>query len=203
MGEWWNGLDPINQGFFVAAFLFSIVFVWQLIASIMGLSGDVDIDVELDADGFDFSDAVDSIDAFQVLSIRSILAFCTLFSWSGSLYLQAGKDITMALIFSMLWGAAAMLSVAGLLYLLRKMTETGTVRLARCLGVDGTVYLDIPADGTGEIRILVGEVIQNVKARTAGEPCKAGEPITVTKILGPTTVEVAPTSKTNATTNLS
>ena len=201
MGEWWNGLDPINQGFFVAAFLFSVVFVWQLVAAIMGLSGDVDVD--FDADGFDISHAVDSIDAFQVLSIRSILAFCTLFSWSGSLYLQAGKDITMALVFSMLWGVAAMLSVAGLLYLLRKMTETGTVRLARCLGVDGTVYLDIPADGTGEIRILVGEVIQNVKARTAGKPCKAGEPITVTKILGPTTVEVAPTSKTNATTNLS
>ena len=200
MNEWWAGLDTMTQGFFSAALFFSVFFVWQLIASIMGLAGDSDVDidgdVDMDADGhFDtHSDALDSIDAFQLLSVRSLLAFFTLFSWAGALYLQRGDTISTSMLYAVLWGVAAMLVVAATLHLLRKMTETGNTSLASCVGKQGTVYLDVPASGLGEVRIAVSGHIQCVKARSVGDATfPAGASVTVTRQLGPTTIEVSST----------
>jgi hypothetical protein len=200
MSEWWEGLETITQGFFSVALFFSVFFVWQLIASIMGLAGDSDVDidgdVDMDADGhFDtHSDALDSVDAFQLLSVRSLLAFFTLFSWAGALYLQRGDTISTSMLYAVLWGVAAMLVVAASLHLLRKMTETGNTSLASCVGKQGTVYLDVPASGLGEVRIAVSGHIQCVKARSAGDATfPAGASVTVTRQLGPTTIEVSST----------
>ena len=82
-------------------------------------STDVDADVELDHDGtYDQfedgaeADAVESIVSFKLLSIRSVIAFFTLFTWGGALYLNSGLGLTRALVYSLLWGAGAMVLVA-------------------------------------------------------------------------------------------
>ena len=200
MSEWWDGLETITQGFFSVALFFSVFFVWQLIASIIGLAGDSDVDVDhdvdCDADGHldGHSDALDSVDAFKLLSVRSLLAFFTLFSWAGALYLQRGDEVSDAMLYAVLWGVAAMLVVAGTLHLLRKMTETGNTTLATCVGKQGSVYLDVPAVGLGEVRILVSGHIKCVKARSVGDATfPAGTAVTVTRQLGPTTIEVSST----------
>jgi hypothetical protein len=77
-----------------------------------------------------------------------------------------------------------MASVALLLYLLPKMAHTGTRKLCSAVGSCGTVYLDIPAQGAGEVRITVSGIVSYVKARhVRGETLKAGTPIVVRKIL--------------------
>ena len=87
--------------------------------------------------------------------------------------------------------------VALLLSLLPKLAHTGTKRIATSLGAHGTVYLDIPAEGLGEVRIAVSDVISFVKARThSGAAIMSGTPVVVTRILGPATVEVEVLSKT-------
>jgi hypothetical protein len=92
---------------------------------------------------------------------------------------------------STLWGLAGMFSVALLLYLLPKLAHTGTKRIGSSLGAHGTVYLDIPEGGQGEVRVAVSDVISFVKARGRdGAAIKSGTPIVVTRILGQATVEV-------------
>ena len=108
MSDWWIEMTALNQAFYVLAAFFSLIFLWQFISALLGLAGesdvdvdtdigadvDADLDVDVDAD-FDAdadldvdaieihsgSDAVESVAAFRVLSVRAILAFCTLFSW--------------------------------------------------------------------------------------------------------------------------
>ncbi|MFB3890926.1 MAG: hypothetical protein ACE15C_02755 [Phycisphaerae bacterium] len=200
MVEWWASLTGMNQWFFIAAIFFSVFLAWQLIAALIGLGGDGGADVTSQVDaGVDHSaldqtaniDAHESVAAFKLLSIRSVLAFFTLFSWAGALYLQGGASLTPALVYAALWGVAAGLIVAGIFYLMQRLTESGNPRLGSCLDTSGTVYLDIPAGGTGEVRVTVSGVMTHIRAKAAdGVPLPAGTKIRVTRILDPVTIEV-------------
>jgi hypothetical protein len=209
MMDWWNDLSTLNQVFYGAAAFFSLIFAWQFIASLIGLAGgemdvgehDVDGDVDFHAEhpgvdaveGHSAVDAAESVHAFRILSVRAILAFFTLFSWAAALYLDADKPLTSTLILALAWGLAAWVFVAVLIHWLRKLAETGTQQLVTCVGKRGSVYLDIPAEGQGEVRVNVSGVISMVKARAAGgKEIKAGTPVRVVRMLDGSSVEVQP-----------
>jgi hypothetical protein len=172
MLDWWHGLTAVNQGFFVAAWFFSAFFVWQLISAIIGLGGEHSVDdvtshVDMagdhgPTDTVADTDAHESILSFKLLSIRSVLAFFTLFTWAGSLYLMLNTPLTRSLLYALLWGLAAMAIVSLLLNMIRKLAETGTPQLATCVGTVGTVHLDVPAGGFGEVRALVSGVFTHL-----------------------------------------
>jgi len=202
MTAWWDGLTQINRAFFCAAAFFSIFFLWQMIAAILGLddesgedaadAGDVELDTDID--DFEAGADVDStatVVAFKLLSIRAIITFCTLFSWGSALYLSRGQTLVHAIGVSVVWGLAGMGSVALLLWMLPKLAHTGTKRIASALGAKGSVYLDIPEGSQGEVRVAVSGVISFVKARApGGKALKAGTPVVVTRMLDKTTIEV-------------
>lgn len=208
MFEWWNGLTTLNQVCYAAAAFFSVIFLWQFISSLIGLAGgeadfdgaegDVDADggVEVDVDDIEAhsaADAADSTVAFRILSVRAILAFCMLFSWAAALYLDAGKEETQAIVLAVFWGLAAWAVVAILIHWLRKLAETGTRKLSTAVGREGTVYLEIPSGGTGEVRVRVSGVISVVKARgEGGEHVRSGTPVRVVGVVGGNTVKVRP-----------
>ena len=202
MGAWWNELTYLNQIFYGAAVFFSVFFVWQLIAALMGLSGDeggadageaVEDATYDDFEGGAEADALETSVSFQILSIRSILTFFTLFCWGCALYLNRNMPVGTALTYSTIWGLAGMFSIAFIFYGLRRLTETGTKDLNTSIGKAGTVYLNIPADGSGEIRVTVSGVLSHVKARArGGKELKSGTPIRVIRRLNNTTVEVEP-----------
>ena len=209
--SWWSDLSGLIKGFYISAFFFTALFLWQLIGALIGIVGSHDLDVDaggadLDADmdvGHDFDvdhpefehgaviDGAETMAAFKLLSIRSILAFLMLFTWAGALYMDRGDPVSRAMLYALLWGVASMLLVAGLFYGMRRMTETGSPRIASCLGTRGTVYLDIPRRGMGEVRVTVSGVVTHVKARgMGGQELPAGTPIRVKRVLGPNSVEV-------------
>lgn len=207
MTEWWGELSRLNQGFYSAAAFFSVFFLWQLIAALIGLGGDdADADVDADADGgvnidhdgtydqFEHGaegDAVESTVAFKLLSIRSIITFFTLFTWGSALYLQQGMVAGKAMGLGTVWGLAGMFIVALIFYLMKKMAHTGTKNLRTCVGTTGTVYLEIPEGGTGEVRVTVSGVVSYVKAREKdGKGIKPNAPIRVRRLLGTAMVEV-------------
>lgn len=106
---WWAGLNALTQGFFIAAAFFSVFFLWQLIMAIAGLGGgDMDMDSGPNWEHQSPVDAHNSLLAFKLLSVRSILAFATLFTWAGALYLMQGAGVGRALFLALLWGVAAM-----------------------------------------------------------------------------------------------
>ena len=214
MSEWWASLTALNQAFYYAAVFFGVLFIWQIIAALIGLGehdadvdggmegaeADVDADVGVDHDVTydDFehgaeADAVESSVAFRLLGVRSVITFFTLFTWGGAMYMDRGVGVTAALAYGMLWGLAGMVIIAGLFHVLRTLSETGTGDLASCVGTRAIVYLHIPADGLGEIRAQVGGVMTHVKARCGcGAAIAAGRPVRVVRQLTQMTVEVEP-----------
>ena len=206
MAEWWTNLGNVAQAFYIAAGFFSALMAWQLVAAIMGLSGDTGFDVDgvdggIDADGMDHPefehgahvDGIETIASFKLLGFRSILAFLTLFSWSGALYFAKGEPAAKVLLISTGWGFGAMVIVALVLWWLQRLTESGNPQLATAVGTEGTVYLDIPAAGIGEAKVTVSGVLSHVRARgEGGVEIKTGTPIRVTRVIGPRTIEVKP-----------
>jgi hypothetical protein len=190
----WNGLRPLNQWFFMGAACFSIIFLWQMIMTVIGLgSSDTDLDTHVDSTGHHDTptDAQDTVLEFKLLSVRSIIAFATLFTWAGALYMNNNCSVPISLCYSFAWGIAAMVLVSLLIYGMRRMTETGNIQISSCVGNTGTVYLDIPAGGDGEIRILCSGIMTHIKARlSGGKSAKAGTIVKVIKVSGPNSVEV-------------
>lgn len=200
MSEWWSSLSGVNLLFYCLAAFFSVFFVWQLIMALIGITGGDSLEDAPVGDVDDFepgahhhSDAADTVATFKLLSIRSIITFCTLFSWGTALYLDRGDSLIKAMGISSIWGLAGMVSIAIVVYLLLKLVHTGTRNLNSCVGTDGTVYLDIPENGTGEVRVLVSGTVSFVRARgVSGKALKAGTPIRVLKRLDQTLIEVEP-----------
>jgi hypothetical protein len=207
MNEWWDTLSALNKAFYAGAGFFSVFFVWQLLAALIGLGGDevdadadVDMDVstDLDHDGtYDHfeggaeADSGESMASFKLLSVRAIITFFTLFTWGGALYMNDGVPPHKATGLALIWGLAGGLIIAVLLNALRKLAETGTPQLATSLGTTGTVYLNIPENGTGEVKVTVSGVISHVKARAKeGKAVAAGTPIRVVRKIGHNALEV-------------
>lgn len=198
----------VQQFFYGAAMFFSVLFVWQFIAALMGLTrgeADADADAHLDVEHIDADATCDhfehgahvgvaeTVAAFKILSIRSIITFCTLFTWGTALYLGRGRHLPIAMSIASIWGLVGMFSIALIFYMMPKLTKTGTINIRTCVGTNGTVYLDIAQDGMGEIRATVSGRITYVKARGAyGQAMKSGTPVRVVRCLNQTTVEVEP-----------
>jgi hypothetical protein len=188
----WDSLSALNRGFYCAAAFFGVFFVWQLVATLLGLGGDGLADGDgVSGDHGTGGDADQTMSVFKLLSIRSVITFLTLFTWGGAMYLTAGRSVGYAVGVSTLWGLAGMAAVALLLYALPKLAQTGNQDLATAMGAEGVVYLDIPERGEGEIRLEVSGVMSHVRARSAdGLALKAGVPVVVARVAGGNRVEV-------------
>ncbi len=213
MIEWWQDLTTINQWLYASALFFTLLFLWQLIAAFSGLSADHEVagghdldaghDLDMHPDGMDAvahhageaaADIHESLLAFKLFSVRSVMAFFTMFSWAAALYLDNGSGLPIAALLGVVWGLGGLLGVALVFHFMRKMAETGTRRLSTCVGAVGTVYLQIPPDGLGEVRVPVSGVISLVKARgqAGGAPLAPGTPVKIVRVLAANMVEVAP-----------
>lgn len=99
MCEWWAGLTSVNRWFYISVAFFSVLFFWQLIMDLIGVEPEADSDLEVDAAGHvelecvGGAEAPETLSAFKLMVIRSIVAFFTLFSWAGALYLNNGIDM--------------------------------------------------------------------------------------------------------------
>jgi membrane protein implicated in regulation of membrane protease activity len=193
----------LSSVYWGSALFFSVLFAWQLLATLFGHFGGGD---QIDAGahdavgghdvagghaGYEAAQAIESVATFKLLSVRSVTSFGLLFGWAGVLYQRAGVSQNLTILYSLLWGLVGMLIVSALFYFFMRMTESGTRRLSSAIGQPATVYMDIPAGGSGQVRVLCGGSISFISARAAGgEALKAGTPVVVRRIIGPNIVEV-------------
>jgi len=186
MNGWWSGLTQLNQIFFGLAVLFSIPFVWQLVSALVGL-GDHDVHDGIDGQDVDTGDADATVFAFKLFSLRAILTFFTLFFWAAALALEDKRSLPEAIQRGFIWGILGFILVGTLLHFLPKLAHTGTRDLATAIDTEGTVYVDIPDNGEGEVRALVNGSISYIKARTVdGKGLKSGTPVVVRNRVGQT-----------------
>ncbi|MEK6780417.1 MAG: hypothetical protein AABY93_01845 [Bacteroidota bacterium] len=175
---WWEGLSLILKVYWCLAVPFTIFFLLQLVLSFIG--GDIsdntpDIEVESDH-GI----------SFQFLTLKNMVGFFTIFSWTGIACIEAGFSNGVTLLISTAAGLGMMSIMAGLFYLISKSGADGTMKISKAVGVVGEVYLTIPSkrSGLGKVQLNVGGSLRTLEAMTDHDQnIPTGRLITVTKII--------------------
>jgi len=178
---WWAAMSLPLKIYWVVAIPFTLLFLFQLILTFTG--GDFS---ESDASG-DSDAAIDAdtgID-FQFLTLKNLIAFFTIFGWTGVAGLSSGMGVALTVIISLIAGLLMMAIMASLFWFMGRLTDDGTMRMKNAIGKTGTVYLPIPGNrsGTGQIQIKV-QGLQTLDAMTDNSTgFKTGQVVQVIEVL--------------------
>lgn len=221
--NWWNSLELVQQILYCIAIPSSLVLIIQTIIMLLGIGhggegfnpsdtsgldgadfdADFDMDADFDADGnFDGSHAdinnPSDLADFRLLSVQSVIAFLTIFSWSGITALSNGMPPWGALLLAAALGFGAMFIVAKIIQWSSKLAQNGTFNIKNLLGESGTVYIPIPskAGGTGKINVSCGERFMEFDAVTEEqETIATGTAVRIVDIIAGSTLVVEKISK--------
>jgi hypothetical protein len=180
----------VHVVFWGAALFGSVFFLLRVITMIAGGLGAEAHD--------DMSDAPDdssqgSEDAFKLLSLNSLTGFIALFGWGGlAAYIQYSLPFSLALLIAGGCGLVAMLATSLLFYGALKLRSDGErFAVEQAVGAAATVYLRIPADGTGRISCVVQGTKREIDAVSElSEEIPSFQPVLVTRALDSRTVAV-------------
>jgi hypothetical protein len=186
-GTWWEGLSTILKIYWGIAIPFTLFFALQLIFSFAGTESPDDLpDAEVEADhGI----------PFQFLTLKNLVGFFTIFSWTGIACISAGYSNGLSLFISTIAGLIMMGIMAGLFYLMLKSGADGTMKINDAVGNVGEVYLTIQPkrENAGKIQIKVGGSLRTLDAVTDDEkPIPNGRFVKVIKVIGDNILLVTP-----------
>ena len=163
MQEFFDGMSTFEQTYWIIALIGSAIFIVILIMTFLG--GDMDSDMV--ADGTDF-EADDGGVGFQFFTFKNLIAFFTIFGWTG--VVCTGYDLSdgVILTISVIAGLLMMVATSSLFYFMNRLTEDGTLKIKNAIGTVGEVYLPIGANRTktGKVQISVQGSLRELEALT-------------------------------------
>ena len=174
-----NGLEmfflacAIIGGFFVLVKL-----IMQFVGSDThtGVGADTDIGVS--------AEHVDSDVGFRVLSMHGLSAFFMMFGLVGlALYRQSQMGVIISILGAVAAGSASVWVIGKLFQGAARLQASGTLKTADAVGSTGTVYLTIPAGGTGRATINFQNRLREFDASEKnGAEVPTGTPIRVVEV---------------------
>jgi len=172
INTWWEALSGTEQMYWGIALAASMIFVFQLVTTIIGLDADLEADF-------------DSGDGFGIISFKTLVAFATFFGWGGVVALSEGFTPPKALMIAFLAGFLAMVALAFTLSKLLKLQESGTVDIYDAIRKEGEVYLKIPEakEGKGKIHVEVGNKLMEFDAISDGGMIPTGAKVKIKDVL--------------------
>jgi membrane protein implicated in regulation of membrane protease activity len=158
---WWDSLTLMQQIYWCLAVPASLFFAFQLVLTFVG--GDVDLE-----GGHDFEYDHDTGIGVQFFTLKNMVGFFTIFSWTGIAALDAGASEQKSLLVATLAGLAMMALMTTLFYFMSRMSASGTMRIENALGKTGEVYLPVKANrgGIGKIMLKVQGSLREMEAIT-------------------------------------
>jgi hypothetical protein len=180
MQELFEGLSGIEQAYWTVALIGSGVFV--IIFALTFIGG---VDADMAADGTDF-EADDGGVGFQFFTFKNVVAFFTVFGWTGILCLQNELSNLVTLGVSTVAGLLMMVVTSLLFYQMHKLAQSGTLKIKNAVGAIGEVYLPIGAkrSNIGKIQVKVQGSLRELEAITdASDDLKTSTIIKVTKVV--------------------
>lgn len=159
----WSELNLIAQVYWMITAPSTLIFIFLLLLTAFGSDADSDVHSDF-SHSFADGDGV----PFQLLSLKNIVGFFTMFGWSGLGFLSANMPIWLVIFLSLACGLIMMLAMASLFFLMSKLVESGNVNLRNAIGHSGEVYLPIPSNrqGIGKVQVTVQGTLQTLDAVT-------------------------------------
>lgn len=180
MQAWYTALDGTEQTFWTIALVASAVFLVQALLTMVGMDAHADMD-------FDFTDGdtMDTGGAVSLFSIRSLVNFFVGFGWAGVTFLGCMPTWLLYVVAAFVGFCFAYLYVFMRRKLMR-LERNGALRIGDCVGLEGDVYLRIPAagQGRGKVQLSVNGSIHELDAVTKGPELKTGSRVKVVDVSG-------------------
>lgn len=201
MLQFWKSLELFQQILFLVAIPATLILILQLILLLIGIggqdssfddAGDIDTDTDADLSGDDpvndFS--ISDIGGLKLFTLRGVLAFFAIGSWSA-LVASTGGKVWLSLLVGLLAGAAADVILALIMKSLRGLQQSGNIEIGNAVGKIGEVYIPIPPDrsGLGKVNVVMQERLVELDAVTDSERMlRTGEEIRITDTVGSSVV---------------
>lgn len=198
MSQWWSGIGDFEKIFWVFAFPSTAVFILQVIMTFIGLGdqGDMLNDIQGSMDEIpgesielDINDSagefLDFKYKFKLITIRSVVAFFTVFSWTGIVATTSGVGDIATVIIALVSGFVMMFIISYIYYFLTKFVEDGTMNIKNAVNKEGLVYLTIPRrrEGNGKVEVVVQGALRLLDAVTDGDVIPTGSKVAVISIV--------------------
>jgi hypothetical protein len=180
MKDFFDGMSTLEQTYWIIALIGSALFLIVFILTFIG-GGDAD----MDADASEF-EADDGGVGFQFFTFKGIVAFFTIFGWTGVVCIQSNLSTSLTMIISAIAGIIMMVLTSLLFFWMHKLAESGTLKIINAVGVVCEVYLPIGANRTkmGKVQIKVQGSLRELEAITnEKEDLKTGTMVKVTEIV--------------------
>ena len=123
----------------------------------------------------------------RMFTMQTVMAFLCVFGWTTIVGYSSGSSSWMSSFLGILFGVIAMYAIAKLAQLSTKLVANGTFNPKNAIGTEGSVYIPIPANGSGngKINIIVQGSLMECDAMTEeSEQLSTGDKIRVTDIVG-------------------
>lgn len=188
MMEWFTELSSFQKTYWIITGISTLIFLFVLISTFVGADaddiGDVDAEIEADTGA-----------GFQFFTFKNLVAFFTIFGWSGIASIDAGNSKTTTVIISVLCGLVMMIIMAAMFYYISKLSSSGTLKMQNALNAIGEVYLTVGANRskTGKIQVKIQGALRELEAITdASEDLKQGRIIKVIQVTNNGTLIIEP-----------
>lgn len=180
MKDFFTQLSTLEQTYWIIALVGSAVFI---VIFFLTFIGGADSDMDTNASEFQ---ADDGGVGFQFFTFKGIVAFFTIFGWTGITCLNNGFSSTATIIIATIAGLIMMVITSSLFYWMHKLAESGTLNINNAVGVIGEVYLPIGAERSkmGKVQLKVQGSLRELEAITDElEDLKTGAMVKVSKIV--------------------
>ena len=159
--DWFGALGWFEKIFWITSIIGSILFLVMMVMTFIGGVDDVDgdMDSDFDADG----------GGFHFFTIKNLIAFFTIFGWSGIAALDYFPDNRIAVVgIATFCGILMMIIMATLFYLISKLNDSGTLDIKNAVGSTGDVYLTVGAKraSIGKVNVRIQGALRELEALT-------------------------------------
>ena len=202
MSAYIAGLTGMEKVYFVCALFGGGLFILRMILMLIGAdSSDADTDMDFDAHDADFDGDHGDMDdvhvdgdhgghdihadaGLRLLTFQGLTAFVMMFGLTGySVSRSSGLGSVLTVAAGCLAGLLGMWLIAKGFAVMKTLQSRGTMNISSAIGVEGSVYLTIPPDGTGKVQIIVSGRLHVMDAISAEkEELKTGDRVLVTDV---------------------
>lgn len=187
------GLSWIEVIYWASTIIGGTLFILRVMMMFIGGGGGDDaIDSALDAGGDALTgEHADADISFKLMSVQGLTAFFMMFGLVGLALLRANLHELITIVGGILAGLA-MVAITGVVFTQMKRLQTeGTIKIQNTIGSDGTVYLTIPKNGTGQVQVIVQGSLKIFDAVSANKnQIATGEKVRVTGVASGNTLIV-------------
>lgn len=178
MAEWFFNLELFPKIYWVIAAIGSFIFIITLILTFIGGDADDFGNVDADIDG-------DTGIGFQFITFKNLVAFFTLFGWSGIACIDADLSKPLTITLSVACGLLMMAIMAAMFNYMNKLNDSGTLNFKNAIDAVGEVYLTVGANRSsiGKAHVRIQGALRELEALTDAETdLKSGTVIKVKSV---------------------